>query len=187
MVNKLLLAFAAVLMMTANYGHATLIYGNVVFSGGSATTDTSDLATANSVTFLPGATVLGGSGSFAGASGAVNWDIGTLDLTNTNPNALFASFDIFSFVMDSFSVTRTASGTGFDSLIINGQGTFSAAGWEDSGGFFNITLQEPGIPGAQALQFSFSSSASSIPEPATLAMLGLGLAGLGVARKRASK
>lgn len=188
MINKLLLAFAAVLMMASNSSYATLVAGDVVFNGGLATTDTGDLATANSVTFLPGATVAGGTGSFSSATGDVTWNIGTLDLTNTNPNALFASFDIFSFFMESFTITRSTSITGFDSIIINGQGKFSGTGFQTSGGFFNITLQEPGIPnGSQALQFSFSSAAHSIPEPTTLAMLGLGLAGLGIARKRASK
>jgi len=187
MINKLLLAFAAVLMMAANSSYATLISGDVNFlNGGLATTDTGDLATANSITFPSGSTVAAGTGSFSGLSGApVSWDIGTLDLTNTNPNLLFASFDVFSFVMESFTVNRFQI-SGSDFLSIGGLGIFSGTGWEASGGTFNITLQESG-PNSQLAQFSFSSAAHSIPEPTTLAMLGLGLAGLGIARKRARK
>jgi hypothetical protein len=74
------------------------------------------------------------------------------------------------FTFDLNSVTATPV---FGSLFLNGFGTVSSAGFAD-------TTMAWTISGGQNSSFS----ASTVPEPSVIALFGLGLLGLGLARRK---
>ena len=160
---------------------AAPITGGISLSGG-YTTDTGNVNTATAFTAFSNVQVNGATGSFAG-----------VDLFSVNSISMSA----FSFApFPAGGVTplwQTVSGssaafdfltlsqleqTGDNTLDIKGKGTCYRDGFDPTPCSYVFTANQA------AGTFSFSSSNAAIPEPGTLALLGLGLVGLGMVRRR---
>jgi len=160
-----------VLLFASSIVSASTLSGNINLVGlGLSTIDSS----AQTINFNPNIFfVVAGTSDLSVMSG----NIGTVKnvggalplvsfLTSTN-----AAGDIFNFDMTSASFTsdnKRASGQGIASLTVFATGvtTSSIAGWEVSNQGTNTTWS------------------ATVPEPATLAIFGLGLIGLGFARSK---
>jgi len=178
---------AVVLSFIATSASATFITGTVGFNGnvGIWDTDTAGYITnyangerldfANVTTsavnpFLPSNT-----GTYSGLDGIAT----TMSSITYNPfysvaNPLWSftsGTSTYSFELTSLNIVGPIT-DGFMSLA--GRGTLMATGYQDTDGIWNWTAQT-------GLTFS---AGSSVPEPSTLALLGLGLCGLGFARRK---
>lgn len=173
-------AFLLVSMTLAAPATAVPIIGEV-FTDGRFSTDTGNLATATHLDFRIAWTT-GGTGSYAPIDGA-SVAVGYTDFTFSP--ALSAPVDplwwftdglrTYSFVMGTVSIqTQSAS-----SLQLIGSGMLYITGFDPTPGFWEFSAWST-LSG----RFKFTSQTASVPEPGTLALLGLGLLGVGLARRR---
>ena len=101
-----------------------------------------------------------------------------LSLLTVTQGPLFASFDLTGFVISETNPTSNTLGT----VTVSGAGLLSFTGYAPTSAIFTLTGQGP-------LNTSFSGSVIStgtlIPEPASLAVIGAGMFGLGMVRRKA--
>jgi hypothetical protein len=172
MKNKIFLtAAASLLALSLSTGaSAALIDGSLAYSTLSGSPAWTFDHTANTVTI--------GQGEVDYVSG----DLGSIALGTTIAALPTFTYDVFvpsvniwnlgGFTFDLDSVTSYIEYPGASGLYLTGMGTVSAAGFTDTTMGWTISGN----------QFSFA--ASTVPEPSVIALFGLGLLGLGLARRK---
>ncbi|MBL8470666.1 MAG: PEP-CTERM sorting domain-containing protein [Rhodocyclaceae bacterium] len=184
-----LAAFAVAAAATGFAGSASAIPIVAIFNVatvGAITADTGDVTTA---------TTIGDAGpNFVGSVLASNIGLAAFDPVTFTPQPMPVSINstftkTFTTVMGTFTETLTVysvTPTG-NSLSVLAQGTITGAGFDPTPVFYSAAYTQNAGPGTQ-INVSYNDSTTAppgIPEPATMALIGLAMAGVAASRRKA--
>lgn len=168
-----------------NAAQADLITGEIGYVGGVIAEDGSgaatSLGTATYLDFFSMGYVTGANGDFAPLSGGFV-ALHDFSISPFNSPSSVWTGGIFSFYLTSLTIP-IQSDDPFGRLFLSGLGTFTGVGFDDTDGAWTLSAQT--APSGTIVTFSATSVVqSSVPEPSLLILLGMGLLGVGLTRRR---
>ena len=178
---KQILLAASLSVLSGIASAVPIITGSVGFAGAYSHDGTTDLSDATAFSSFTGVLAIGTiDGTFA-TEGVTTGTAAAYSDFSFNPTSVpvIGLWSVLGFSFDLTSMSLDGQDT--DSVELSGVGIIKHVGYDDTRGTWTFTANNQGS------NFSFSSSATSAPEPALALLLGTGLIGFGVARKLRKK